>query len=307
LDTVGPVFLLVLIGFVVVRRDLLDGATVEALMRYVTRFAIPCLLFRAVSTIDLGAAYDWRAMVSYYGAAGTCFALGTLTARRVFGRRPGEAVAVGFGGLFSNLVLLGLPVVELGLGEAALPTAYALISVHVPFCYLLGIVTMELSRADGRPLAQTAAVVGRAMFRNALMIGIALGFLANLTRVPLPGVLTLALDMIAESALPIALVGLGGVLTRYALSTRIAETVTVAAISLIVHPSLALALAALLQLPTLDRNVVVLMAAMAPGVNVYLFASLYGRAEDTAAATVLLGTVLAAGSIGAWSWVLSGA
>ena len=73
LSTVGPVFLVVLVGFVAARRDLFDAATIDALMRYAVRFAIPCLLFRAVSTIDLGAAYDLRAMGAFYVAALLCF------------------------------------------------------------------------------------------------------------------------------------------------------------------------------------------------------------------------------------------
>lgn len=307
LDTVGPVFLLVLAGFVAARRALFDAATVDALMRYAVRFAVPCLLFRAVSTIDLGTAYDWRSMGAYYVAALGCFGIATLLARTAFGRRPGEAVAVGFGALFSNLVLLGLPVIEMALGDEAMPTAYALVSVHAPFCYLVGIVAMELLRADGRSLPETAAVVARTLFRNALMIGIGLGFVVNLGRLPQPAILVSALDMIAASALPLALVGLGGVLTRYALGDRIGETATVSAISLVLHPSLALGLCALLGVEDADRNVVVLMASMAPGVNVYLFANLYGRAEGTAAATVLLSTAVAAASVSAWSWVLLGA
>ena len=307
LDTIAPVFVLVAAGYLAVRRALFDGATVDALMHYAVRFAIPCLLFRAVATIDLGAAYDGRVMGAFYLAAFASFATGAAAARRAFGRRPGEAVAVGFVGLFSNLVLLSLPVVERSLGEAAMPTAYAIVSVHTPFCYLVGIVAMELARADGRALPETARIVVRTMFGNNMTVAIGLGFLVNLGGVPLPGALLDALRMVADSALAVALVGLGGVLTRYTLSGRLGETATVTAISLVLHPLLALALCTLLGVPEADRNVVVLMASMSPGVNVYLFASLYGRAEGTAASAVLLGTVLAAGSVSAWAWFLTGA
>lgn len=305
LNTIAPVFLLVLVGFVAVRRALFEATTIDALMRYAIRFAIPCLLFRAVSQLDLGAAYDWRAMASFYLAALTCFGVAGSLARHRFGRRPGEAVAVGFVGLFSNTVLLGLPVIELGLGAEALPTAYALISVHAPFCYLLGIVTMELVRADGRPLGETATVVAREMFQNSLMIGIGLGFVANLSGLPSPTFFTVALDMVAESALPLALVGLGGVLARYSLSERIVETVMTVSVSLILHPAIALVLCLLLGVARPERDVVVLLAAMAPGINAYLFAALYGRAEGTSAAGVLLGTAAAALTVAIWSSILA--
>jgi len=307
LNTVGPVFLLVLFGYLAVRRAMFDAGTIDSLMRYAVRFAVPCLLFRAVSTLDLGAAYDVGVMASYYGAAIVCFAVGALAARYAFGRRPGEAVAVGFAGLFSNLVLLGLPVVTMALGEVALPTAYALASVHAPLCYLVGIVAMELLRADGRSLPETAVVIARTMFGNALMIGIGLGFLVNLGGVPVPVALASALGLVADSALPVALVGLGGTLARYTLAARVGETAAVTAVSLVLHPALALALCALLGVDGLDRSVVVLMASMSPGINVYLFAAMYGRAEDTAAVAVLLGTAAAVVSVSAWSWLLTSA
>lgn len=304
LNTVGPVFLLVLVGYISVKRSFFDAASVDVLMRYAVRFAIPCLLFRAVSTIDLGVAYDWRSVASFYAAAFSCFVVGILVAWRMFDRRPGEAVAVGFSGMFSNLVLLGLPVVRMTLGEDAMPAAYALVSLHAPFCYLVGIVAMESLRADGRPVLETAGIVARSIFGNSLMIGIGLGFLVNFSGFPVPGVAATALDMVVASALPVALFGLGGVLTRYSLSQRIAETFTITAISLLLHPLLALIFCAAFGVEGANRVIVVLMASVAPGVNAYLFANMYSRAEGTAAATVLLATTLAVLSVSLWAWLI---
>ena len=42
-------------------------------------------------------------------------------------------------------------------------------------------------------------------------------------------------------------------------------------------------------------------AAMAPGVNAYLFANLYGAAKRVAATTVLVGTAISVLSI--WMWL----
>ena len=45
----------------------------------------------------------------------------------------------------------------------------------------------------------------------------------------------------------------------------------------------------------------VITAAMAPGVNSYIFASMYGRAKRVAASSVLLAT--AASILTAWLWL----
>ena len=307
-DIVGPVFLVIGSGYIAVARGLFGAGTVDALMKFAIQFAVPCLLFRATSMMDLGSAYDWRLMSGFYIGSTTSFTLATLLTWRVFDRRPGEAVAVGFGALFSNLVLMGLPISERawGAGSDAMATAFAIVSVHAPFCYLLGITTMELLRADGRSLPATARIVARAMFRNSLMIGIGLGFVVNLGGITLPAMVTSAVDTVARAALPVALFALGGTLVRYALKDAVGEAATVSALSLAVHPGVSFIVCRLLGVPDHLADAVVLMAAMAPGINSYLFASMYNRGQGTAASTVLLGTTASIFSVSLWLWILTG-
>ena len=217
LYVVLPVFLVIGGGYAASRSGVFSSSAVDGLMVFTQSFAIPCLLFRALVDLDLGAVFDPQLLLSFYTGALVAFALGVLGARRLFRRRPGEAVAIGFGALFSNSVLLGLPIMERAYGPEALAPTFAIISVHAPFCYLVGITLMELVRADGRGFVDTARAIGRALFRNALMIGLLLGFAANVTDIPIPGPVRAGLDMMADAALPAALFGLGGVLTRYAI------------------------------------------------------------------------------------------
>jgi len=159
-------------------------------------------------------------------------------------------------------------------------------------------------RADGRSLPDTAAIVVKTMFQNSLMIGIVLGFMVNVSGLHLPIMLTDSIDMFKSAALPCALFALGGVLTRYSLSSEINEASLLAAISLLVQPMLAFVVCTLLGLDGLNRNVVVIMSAMPAGLNAFLFASLYARGVGTAANTVLLATVMSVASISAWLLIL---
>ena len=165
---------------------------------------------------------------------------------------------------------------------------------------------MELARADGRGFAATARAVARAMFRNALMIGLALGFAVNLSGLPLPGVVRAAVEMMADAALPAALFGLGGVLTRYAIRASFAEAGMIAALSLVVHPAITWGLGRAFALPPELMRAAVVTAAMAPGVNAYVFASLYSRGQAQAASAVLLATGLSVLTISAWLALLGG-
>ncbi len=304
LNIVAPVFIVVGAGYLAVRLGLSGIEAIDQLMNFAITFAIPCLLFRATSTIDLAAAFDWRILVSYYGAALAGFVVTYLAARKLFRRRPGEAVAIGFAALFSNLVLLGLPISERAWGVETMAPNFALVSINAPFCYLVGITAMEILRADGRNAAETAKVVLTAMFRNSLMIGIGLGFVVNLGDIALPGVLLGAVDLLARASLPVALFALGGVLTRYRLSRSLGEASTVSVVSLLLQPALTLLLATQLELPPQTINSIVLMAAVAPGLNAFLFAKMYDRALGASASSVLLSTLLSVFSVSAWLAVL---
>jgi malonate transporter len=83
--------------------------------------------------------------------------------------------------MFANSVLLGLPITERAYGADALAANFAIVSVHAPFCYLVGITTMEIVKSGGVRGLATLRLVVRAMFRNALMIGVGLGFIVNLS------------------------------------------------------------------------------------------------------------------------------
>lgn len=302
-----PVFLVIGAGYAAARLRLLSASAVDGLMVFSQGFALPCLLFRAIADLDLGAVFDPRLLLSFYLGAVTCFGLGILGARQLFHHAPTDSVAIGFGALFSNSVLLGLPIMERAYGAASLSPSFAIISIHTPFCYLLGTLAMEIARADDRGLIHTLTAVLRAMMRNALMLGLLLGFIVNISGLAVPGPARAALDMMANSALPVALFGLGGVLTRYALRASIAEAGMVAALSLILHPAIAYVLAhEVFSLPDGFVRSAVMTAAMAPGVNTYLFASLYGRGQAQAASIILLSTACSVLTVSGWLLMLGG-
>lgn len=300
IDIVAPVFLVVGAGYLSVKSGLFTAESIDYLMKFAIQIAIPCLLFRATSTIDLVSAFDWRMLLAYYGAACASFVVAFIVVKHYFNRRSGEAVGIAFAALFSNLVLLGLPISERAWGADNLAPGFALVSVNAPICYLIGISAMELLRADGRGAADTLQVVLKAMFRNSMMIGIGLGFIVNLSGLALAESMIGALDLLARASLPVALFALGGVLTRFALSKSLGEASLISALSLIVQPAITLLLGQLLQLPDSVTRSIVLMSAVAPGLNAYLFASMYNRGLDAAASTVLLSTVLSVFSVSAW-------
>lgn len=300
-SVVLPVFLVIGFGYIAVWRGYFTHEGVDGLMRFTQTFAIPALLFLAISQLDLSSGFDLALLFSFYTGAITCFVIGLLGARYLFARPWEDSVAIGFCTLFSNSLLLGLPITERAYGAESLTANYAIIALHSPISYGIGITVMEIVRARGTPARALPLKVLKAMFSNALIIGLAAGFVVNLTGIALPIVLTDALQLLARAALPAALFGLGGVLYRYRPEGDMRTILFICVVSLMVHPIIVWTMGSVTGLDRAAFRSAVITAAMAPGINAYVFANMYGVGKRVAASSVLFGTGLTI--ISAWMWL----
>lgn len=301
INVILPVFLVLGAGYAATRAGYFKESHIDGLMRFTQAFAIPCLLFLAISHLDLSASFDPGLLISFYVSAGLCFATGVFGARLIFHRAWEDCVAIGFCCLFSNSLLLGLPITERAYGPESLTGNYAIIAIHSPFCYGLGITVMEVIRNRGHSGMHMARAVLSAMFRNALILGIALGFVVNLSGIGIPAVVDEALELVTRAALPAALFALGGVLVKYRPEGDLRAILFVCGVALLLHPTLVWLLGTAFALPQDLFRSGVLTAAMAPGVNAYIFANMYGSAKRVAASSVLIGT--GASIVTVWIWL----
>lgn len=305
LDIILPVFLVIGFGYLAVWSGAFSDTASQALISFSQNFAIPLLLFSAIASLDLSAGFDSGLLLSYYIGSAATFFLCMFGARYLLSRDWPDSVAIGFCALFANSLLLGLSVTEQAFGADALGPNYAIVAVHAPFCYFLGITAMSLAEAKTASTWGTVRTVAAGMFNNPLMIGIILGFFANFSGLQLPSAVSDAFALLIRAALPTALFALGGVLYRYRPGGATTAVIWICALSLFVHPAIVLGLSTkVFDLPLALTRSAVITAAMAPGVNSFLFASMFGRAQNIAATAVLVGTAASVVSASFWLSVL---
>ena len=301
LDVIIPVFLIIGFGYCTVWTKLFSTDTIDGLMKFTQNFAIPVLLFDAIAKVDLINVFNVNLFFSFYLGATIGFLLGFFGAYYLFNRPLEDSVVIGFCCLFSNTVMLGLPITERAYGEDALRHNFAIVSIHAPFCYFLGITVMELVKSSEKDLKKNIITILKAMFSNALVVGIMLGFIVNVLEINLAKSIQASIDMITAVALPAALFGMGGVLYQYQPRGDIGPIIMVCAISLIIHPAVVWFAGRSFDLSDMQLRSAVITAAMAPGINTYVFANIYGKAKRVASTGVLLSTAFSIGSI--WVWL----
>ena len=301
LDVIIPVFLIIGFGYCTVWTKLFSTDTIDGLMKFTQNFAIPVLLFDAIAKVDLVNVFDFDIFLSFYVGATAGFILGFLGSHYLFNRPLEDSVIIGFCCLFSNTVMLGLPITERAYGEAALRHNFAIVSIHAPFCYFLGITVMELIKSTEKTFSKKSLDIFKAMFSNALVVGIILGFFTNIFGINLANTIQASIDMITAVALPAALFGMGGVLYQYRPEGDIGPIVMVCLVSLLIHPTIVWFIGSGSGLTDAQMRSAVITAAMAPGINTYVFANIYGRAKRVASTGVLLSTALSIGTV--WVWL----
>ena len=110
LDVIIPVFLIIGFGYCTVWARLFSIDTIDGLMKFSQNFAIPVLLFNAIAKVDLVNIFDFNLFFSFYIGATAGFLIGFLGSHYLFKRSLEDSVAIGFCCLFSNTVMLGLPI-----------------------------------------------------------------------------------------------------------------------------------------------------------------------------------------------------
>jgi len=305
LYVVIPVFALIVLGNLAVRFKLFPSEGVRGLVQFVNNFATPCLLFNAMATADFATTFNWGVILPFYAGSIAALVFGIIVARRFFRNKPGEGVASGFAAMFTNTVLIGIPILQRAYGDAALATAFTIIAFHASVLITIGMLVMELVRRDGAPLHRALGVAFVRIVSNPLLWGIVLGVAANLSGITLVEPAQAFITMMSAAVTPVALFGLGGALNEYRLSDNWGQALSMALLKLVLHPAIAWVL--MVPILKVDHEYArygVLLAAMPSGINAYVFATYYNRGVNIATNTVLISTVLSILSVSAWLLIL---
>jgi predicted permease len=289
----APLFVLVLVGYALTRWGDWPAAVADALTRFVFQVAVPALLFRLMSDFSRLPRVDARLLIAYFGACIAVFALGRLVSARVF-RLDGVAQSVfALGGIFSNNVLLGVPLARVTLGERALPA----ISLVLVFNTLLlwTLVTVSVEWARQRAVSWSGYVAAaKAVLRNPIVASILLGTLWGFVALPLPGVLDRALGFMSDAAMPMSLIALGMGLAQYGVREGWKLSAAITALKLAAQPLAVWLVARALALPPLETQAIVLLAALPVGANVYLMSRQFDTLGGPVASSLVISTALAA-------------
>jgi predicted permease len=289
----APLFLLVLVGYALTRWGGWSQEVADALTRFVFYVAVPALLFRLMSDFSRLPAVDARLLGAYFGACLVIFMASRVIAARIF-RLDGVAQSVfALGGIFSNNVLLGVPLARATLGERALPAISLVLVFNALLLWTLATVSVEWARH--RALSWSAYLqAAKAVLANPIVASILIGTLWGFVAPPLPRFIDQTLLLVSDAAIPMSLISLGMGLAGYGIREGWRISAVMTAMKLAGQPLAVWLIARALSLPPLETHAVVLLATLPVGANVYLMARQFDTLGGPVASSLVLSTALAA-------------
>lgn len=313
LSALLPVVLLIAIGFIAGKRQWVSAGSVKDLSNLVFLVLIPALLFRTMGAVHLEK-LDLKPVGVYFLTVGIIF-----TAVLLWQGLSRRSTVVALASIFSNTIMIGVPLVSLAYGEAALVYLFTLISLHALVLLTLATVVLEFAvmrertqRAKteaGQPApalhtnadkpdsaASVVKNVALAM-RNAIIHPVPLPIIAGLlfaqTGWAMPAVIDRPLQLLGSAFGPLALVLVGVTLAHTKVGAHIKGAFAIVVVKNMLHPALMAALGWALGLSGMPLAVMVVAASLPVGANVFLFSQRYHVAEELITASVAVTTAVA--------------
>jgi predicted permease len=311
LGVILPVFGLIGIGYFVVAVGLVGDRIGDALAEFVFTVSLPLLLFRTLGTAGWPDVSPWPFWLTYFTGVAIVWFLATVIVRKIFGRDARSGVVAGISAGYSNLVLLGIPVINQAFGQDGLVIILMLVSIHLAVMMTASAIHTEVAaQRDGLndaalDLLTVARRVIVSLLKNPIIIGTLSGVAYNATGLPLDGIPRVLIDRVADIAIPCALLALGMALKRYGVRGSIMPAAAITILKVVVLPVIIFLLARYVaHMPPLYVAVATIGATCPTGVNAYLIASRIGTGHALSATVITLSTAASLVMMGFWLTVL---
>jgi predicted permease len=299
LSSLLPVVFLISIGFVAGRAKLVRQDAVRDLTNLVFLVLAQALLFRTMSSVHLET-LDLRPVFQYFVVAGALFFIMLM----MYGR-DSRASVLALASIFSNTLMIGVPLIGLAYGEPGQVLLFTLISLHALVLLTMATVVLELQMAyehaaehgESRHMLKTVGMAIKNAVLHPVPLPILIGLIYAQTGLGLNPIVDKPLQLLGASFGPVALVLVGITLAQTPVGENFKGAMKISVVKTFVHPMLMAAAGYAMGMRGLHLTVMVVAAALPIGANVFLFSQRYQKEEDVVTAAVAVSTALALVSV----------
>ena len=304
LNATMPVFLLMVLGIILRRVGIVDATFASRLNTFVFCVALPVLLFRDISSVDL--AQEWDARFVFDCALITLATIVFACAASVFvkGRATrGEFIQ---GAYRSSVAILGVALMQsiYGSSQAAAMMIIGVVPLYNAAAVAILAVCAEDSQAKRKGARAMFLGIARDIVTNPIIVGIAAGLLWAVLLLPMPEAAGKAVDAVAGLATPLGLVAMGAMADFRRMREEARSSLGASAIKLFGLCAAFLPVCVALGYRGEELMALLFMLGSATTVSSFVMARNMGYEGVVSSAVVMITTLGSVFSLTAWIYLL---
>ena len=302
LNSTIPIFLMMVIGYVIKQIGMVDESFVKTLNKFNFTVTLPFLVFKDLAGSDFYSVWDTHYVLYCFLVTLVTITVIWVLATLFYRDKNcvGEFIQASYR---SSAAVLGIAFIQNIYGTSGM--APLMIVGTVPLYNVAAVLILSFTGADAHGLDKASLKKSvKGILTNPILIGIALGVLASVCRIDFPVMIDKTINNVAVLASPLALLGLGAGFEGRKAVKKLVPTAVASALKLVILPALFLPLAISLDF-TQEKLVAILVMLGSPTTaSCYIMAKNMGHEGTLTSSTVVATTFLSSITLTTWLFVL---
>lgn len=310
-----PVFLVIVLGYILARIGMLNGEFVRVANKFNFTVTLPALLFRDISGVDIRAMFDIKYVLFCAVVTTVSFFSVWFAAKRIIKDKSivGAFVQASFR---SSAAVLGIAFIQNMYGNSGMAPLMIIGSVPLYNIYSVIVLTFEADGQASSPAKDKNTIqpdraklkeAGINILKNPIIIAIAVGIVVSLLRIDFPTIVDKTVGSLASMASPLALIAIGaGFEGRKALA-KLKPSCVAAFLKLVGFAAVFLPVAAALGFRNEKLIALLVMLASPTTPSCYIMAKNMHNDGVITSSIVVLTTLLSAFTLTMWIYILKSA
>lgn len=301
LNATVPVFMMIVLGMLLRKLNWIDDILAQKMNKFVFLFPLPVLLFEDLATIDFQQVWDTKFVLFCFAVTLLSILLVTLLSFFFKNKnKRGEFIQASYR---SSAALLGIALIQNIYGHATM--APLMIIGSVPLYNIMAVIVLSLFTDDHQGISKGLWLKTiKGILTNPILIGIVVGLIWSLLKLPMPTMLEKTVHNVANVATPMGLMAMGATFHFKDALGEIKLALLSSFIKLFGFCMLFLPVAIYLGFVEEQLIAILVMLGSATTVSCYVMAKNMGHQGILTSTVVMITTVLSGFSITMWLYIL---
>ena len=303
LNATMPIFLMMVLGYVLKLTGLVDEGFAKKLNSFVFKVSLPVMLFQDLAVVDFATAWNGKFVLFCFVATvisiTIAFLISLLLRNKV---ERGEFIQ---GTYRSSAAILGLAFIQNIYGTSGM--APLMIIGSVPLYNICAVIVLSVFAPDNQGKKIDGALVKRTLIgicKNPIILGILAGLIWSALSIPMPTIMLNTVSKVGATAAPLGLISMGALFEMKEALKSGKTAVLATFIKLIGYAAIFIPIAIKLGFRNEEMVAILVMLGSATTVSTYVMAKNMGYKGTLTSAIVALTTLLASFTLTGWLYVL---